>query len=44
MLRHAIVMLATHWYAHRATGFDFTTAGEPAGLFNLIEPYREVQL
>jgi uncharacterized phiE125 gp8 family phage protein len=44
VLRHAIVMLATHWYAHRATGFDFTTAGEPAGLFDLIEPYREVQL
>lgn len=44
VLRHAIVMLATHWYAHRATGFDFTTAGEPDGLFDLIEPYREVRL
>lgn len=44
VLRHAIVMLATHWYAHRATGFDFTSAGEPDGLFDLIEPYREVKL
>jgi hypothetical protein len=37
-------MLATHWYAHRATGFDFTSAGEPEGLFELIEPFREVRL
>lgn len=44
VLRHAIVMLATHWYAHRATGFDFAAAGEPDGLFDLIEPYREVRL
>lgn len=44
VLRHAIVMLASHWFAHRATGFDFTSAGEPDGLFDLIEPYREVRL
>lgn len=44
VLRHAIVMLASHWYAHRATGFDFTAAGEPDGLFDLIEPYREISL
>ena len=44
VLRHAILMLATHWYAHRATGFDFATAGEPDGLFELIEPFREVRL
>ena len=44
VLRHAILMLATHWYAHRATGFDFTSAGEPDGLFELIEPFREVRL
>ncbi len=44
VLRHAIMMLATHWYAHRATGFDFTSAGEPDGLFELIEPFREVRL
>ncbi|MFK7793285.1 MAG: head-tail connector protein [Devosiaceae bacterium] len=44
VLRHAILMLASHWYAHRATGFDFTSAGEPDGLFELIEPFREVRL
>ncbi len=44
VLRHAILMLAAHWYAHRATGFDFTSAGEPDGLFDLIEPFREVHL
>ena len=44
VLRQAILMLAAHWYDHRATGFDFMTAGEPDGLFALIEPYREVRL
>ena len=44
VLRHAILMLATHWYGHRATGFDFTCAGEPSGLLDLIEPFREVRL
>lgn len=44
VLKHAILMLAAHWYAHRSTGFDFTSAGEPDGLLDLIEPFREVRL
>ena len=43
-LRQAILMLAAHWYDHRATGFDFTAAGEPEGLGALVRSYRQVRV
>jgi uncharacterized phiE125 gp8 family phage protein len=43
-LRHAVLLLAAHWYGHRDPGNCCTTAPSPAAVEHLLAPYRRPRL
>lgn len=43
-IRTAILMLATHWYQHRAAALGVNVSELPLGVQSLIAPYRRVSL
>jgi len=44
-LRHAVLMLVTHWYEHRgAVGHDLAVLVAPLGFEALVAPYRLLSL
>jgi uncharacterized phiE125 gp8 family phage protein len=43
-LRHAVLLLAAHWYGHRDPGNCCATAPSPTAVEHLLAPYRRPRL